>query len=171
MVKYKLLPGGALDYADFDGTKITFRHDGYRGFQFLIYSHEREFAVRLCDDLTGEYCGLSFSLDYSVTDDALAVCCRVKNTTDSDFSADRLGVRLGTDCYMENIRTGTTAFSPTLLRCEKRISGDTSCRRTARCWEFAAPTPSPLGALTITAQCTARKITSVTGYIRRWSIF
>lgn len=103
MINYKLLPGGALDYADFDGTKITFRHDGYRGFQFLVYSHEREFAVRLCDDLTGEYCGLSFSLDYSVTDDALAVCCRVKNTTDSDFSADRLGVRLGTDCYMEKI--------------------------------------------------------------------
>lgn len=119
MIDYKLLPGGALDYADFDGTKITFRHDGYRGFQFLVYSHEREFAVRLCDDLTGEYCGLSFSLDYSVTDDALAVCCRVKNTTDSDFSADRLGVRLGTDCYMEKYPDWNDRFFPTLLRCEK----------------------------------------------------
>ncbi|MBQ3562311.1 MAG: hypothetical protein IJA13_02030, partial [Clostridia bacterium] len=101
MNRFELFDGGSIKALTLNGYKINFRQDEYRGFQFLITKNDREFPIVLDNNLTAEFEGIIFKLAYEILGETLKVTCKIENTNDFDYNAQKISVRLGIDCYMQ----------------------------------------------------------------------
>lgn len=119
MNRFELFDGGSIKALTLNGHKINFRQDEYRGFQFLITKNDREFPIVLDNNLTAEFEGIIFKLAYEILGETLKVTCKIANTNDFDYNAQKISVRLGIDCYMQGFPQWDECLFPTMLRCEK----------------------------------------------------
>jgi len=100
---------------------ITFRNDEY-GKNFYIENDKGATIIRY---RTGDFSehGINFSVREEYLKETLKISISV--SADSYVPLNRLGFRLGIDCYMESYPEWNEKYFPTALRCEK--NGFWSC--------------------------------------------
>lgn len=107
---------GRLTKIQTDEYSINFRTD--RGIGFYVGDCDVP-MYETADGLCGEYGGIGFKLSYLKAERGAIIRSVVKNISEKDITAERIGLRTGIDCYMEGCPDWNDKFFPTLLRCEK----------------------------------------------------
>ena len=62
---------------------------------------------------------LPYYVEYAENEDMLTVTVKIKNDSDTDFTPEAIGFRIGIDSYMESYPEWNDKFFPSYLRCEK----------------------------------------------------
>ena len=119
-IKYYNKSSGIISEIESDGIRVPF----YTDMDYVLYyiKDDREIPVYLKENngiYEGEEEEVSYSLEHIVNDDVLTLKVKIKNNSDSDFTPQSIGFRIGIDSYMVAYPQWNDKFFPSYLRCEK----------------------------------------------------
>lgn len=127
-VKFKLNDKGQLSYLAFPNSKIdtvAFNKDKLTGPALLL--NGKELSMHGNGTLfKGMQDGLDYMMNYAVEKGSLRIKVTCKNVSENDMNEVQLSLRIGIDNCMPTYPEWRSIYFPTLLKCEKNISGDIS---------------------------------------------
>lgn len=135
-VQFSLRPNGTLESLSFTTPKgkedVAFRSDEtWQGPSFgkdiilekkdpTAESPENAQAPKAEHTYEATKDGITYALSYTTNGNAFDIRVTVTNTTDKDFSPEKLPLILGIDTYMSSFPAWNDLYFPTFFRCEKQ---------------------------------------------------